>query len=574
MKKRRVSSRNFQHCQDIDNLDKKHFCSGCVRWEESSKKKPRVETKTREMQCYQVWKRTIDEVKPAKMKHWMDIQNHLTNELHINVDSLKEIVDESTTTTVENASNTATNDNDNSGPAETPKPVCRNVTWVANEFWCEGGFLSILVPSTHQIEHGKDVGRWRNGYDIYMRIRKKLQGNQFQSTSLFGQALFSIAAASVPALALSAAQFLFPLIVMAMFHDTGLFDGAFNTDKYVKSFPCDTTLRKCNLHQAVRDTILLSNKLRNRKIHIACDKGNKKGIGHFAKAMASYDPYDGIVDIDLLDIDAAGGTSEECANSIAASMNKLKAHDDDDTHLLNGQGTDAGGGGILDSLGEKLHAIDHLCAPANDYLIANCCIHGLQLQLRNSVVTALGDGGLEKVNAMQLIHSVYDLQESIELEVWRHVLWRSCQYIAAFNPATAGTTIPTTKAQECENEFKQKLAALFGFHTKFNTTEVVNLTTAMKYKGTTHCKMTAPMLTRWWTVGAGSSYIFEYYLPLFHAAQTVINAYNSGSGPHGIASCLFAHVSNTDNFIDVALIRGYHKGYITPHLDCSNRALT
>jgi len=40
----------------------------------------------------------------------------------------------------------------------------------------------------------------------------------------------------------------------------------------------------------------------------------------------------------------------------------------------------------------------------------------MQLMLRNSVVFALGDGGLEKVNAMQLIHSVWDLQESLDLQ--------------------------------------------------------------------------------------------------------------------------------------------------------------
>jgi len=151
-------------------------------------------------------------------------------------------------------------------------------------------------------------------------------------------------------------------------------------------------------------------------MYMACDKGNKKGIGHFCKVMSAWDPINGTVDLDLLDIDASGGTSKDCAKSIQASMNKLKAVDNDQTHLLYGNATDSGGGGVLDSLADELQEIDNLCGPEDEHLVANCCIHGMQLMLRNSVVFALGDGGLEKVNAMQLIHSVWDLQESLDLQ--------------------------------------------------------------------------------------------------------------------------------------------------------------
>jgi len=88
---------------------------------------------------------------------------------------------------------------------------------------------------------------------------------------------------------------------MAFFHDTGLFDNI-ELEKYIKSFPSDNTLRKCDPHQATRDTIVISRKLHNRKIYMACDKGNKKGIGHFVKRSSTWDPISGSVEVNTVDI--------------------------------------------------------------------------------------------------------------------------------------------------------------------------------------------------------------------------------------------------------------------------------
>jgi len=107
--------------------------------------------------------------------------------------------------------------------------------------------------------------------------------------------------------------------------------------------------------QATRDTMSLGIKLTDKKIHVACDKGNKKGVGHFAKTLCWWE--DSKVHTELLDIDASGGSSNECANSMRVSMNKLKLTDDANTHLFNGQNTDSGGGGTLDSLHKYMKAL-------------------------------------------------------------------------------------------------------------------------------------------------------------------------------------------------------------------------
>lgn len=70
--------------------------------------------------------------------------------------------------------------------------------------------------------------------------------------------------------------------------------------------------------------------------------------------MSDWDPIKGTVDLDLLEIDASREPSKDCAKSIQASMNKLKAEDNDPTNLLYGNAMDSGGGDVLDSLADKL----------------------------------------------------------------------------------------------------------------------------------------------------------------------------------------------------------------------------
>jgi len=414
-------------------------CAGCSRWDQSKAKKTkqREEIKTREYQCLQAWKKK--KVFPRFQTHCDAIMKHIESNYNVSREILQEAAEQAETTTTVTTTATTTTTTTAATPATgvpTPSPKGpRNVNWAPNAFFVEGQSFTIMVPTTHKTYNETTVGRWKNGYETLTRIRDKLQRKQYNTNSLFSQGLWAIAVTSVPALALSAAQVLFPLVVMAFFHDTGLFDyEKFKPKNFVTSFPSDNTLRQHNLNQATRDTITLSEKIKNRKVHMACDKGNKKGVGHFVKVMSSWDPNNGNVDLEVSDIDASGGKSDQCARAIQSSMNKLKLVDDDNTHLLHGNCTDSGGGGALDSLADYLLNVDHLCCHEDECLVANCCIHALQLQLRNAVVTALGDGGIENVNAMQLLHTVWDLQESLDLEEWRHTLHLSSQFVAQHNP--------------------------------------------------------------------------------------------------------------------------------------------
>ena len=498
------------------------------------------------------------------MPQWVAVTKHIDNILNIASISLQQ-------DPIKNPINNENKNNDEPVPVvplPTPSPKGRNITWLENSFCCEGELITIMVPSTHKIEHRKDISRWKNDSEKLEHIRSKLKRKQYFTDSETAQALWAIALSAVPSLALSSAQFLFPLIIYAFFFDTALFE-PIDMTLFAQSFPSDWLLRRYSYVQAARDTILLGSTLINQVIYMACDKGNKKGIGHFVKIVCWWDRQLKSVQTQVLDIDASGGTTLECAQAIRSSMNKLKIQDDVATHLLHGQGTDSGGGGVLEDLADKLQDLGNICVPPCSYLVANCTIHALQLQISNAIKITFGDGGLEKVNAMQLLHSVYRLQESLsDLNEWRHILYRAGVYVSTYKANDVVIAPPNATAQQ-KNEaaFRQQFNKVYCFHTAFKRGLLVDPSVLSVYKGTIYYKMTAPILTRWWTVGAAASYAFDYYLHLYVACQQVINIYDSTHVPNKIASTLFVLMSNQENFLDMMLIRSFHKAYVNYHLD-------
>ena len=60
----------------------------------------------------------------------------------------------------------------------------------------------------------------------------------------------------------------------------------------------------------------------------------------------------------------------------------------------------------------------NLCIGRNKYLVGFCCLHTQQLKLSNALTQIIGKCGLENRNALQVIHTCYDLQESMEFGLW------------------------------------------------------------------------------------------------------------------------------------------------------------
>jgi hypothetical protein len=66
---------------------------------------------------------------------------------------------------------------------------------------------------------------------------------------------------------------------------------------------------------------------------------------------------------------------------------------------------------VLESLENQLKKRD-LCSPR--YLVASCILHAIQIALANPVTKAMVEDSLGARTMMQMLHSAYDLQESME----------------------------------------------------------------------------------------------------------------------------------------------------------------
>ena len=142
----------------------------------------------------------------------------------------------------------------------------------------------------------------------------------------------------------------------------------------------------------------------------------------------------------------------------------------------------------------------------------------------------LGEGGLGVKNVMQLVHSVYDLQESIDFEEYTEVMVEARLFVQHIqsntDPHIYGESSP-------DDGFKQKMETIASFYKDFQLAGSFD----DKVK-----KMAAPVLTRWWYVGEACRYVWQNYPAIFKATQMIINMYSTK--PNKIASNLTIAQSN------------------------------
>ena len=115
--------------------------------------------------------------------------------------------------------------------------------------------------------------------------------------------------------------------------------------------------------------------------------------------------------------------------------------------ILSGCTTDSGGGGTGQSLHACMREVGGLCIDEESYLIEFYCLHTLQLTLANAMALTIGKGGIEERNAMQAIHSFYDLQEALNFDVWK-LLWKHVLFLVLRKLNCVEKTLTTTN-QSC-----------------------------------------------------------------------------------------------------------------------------
>ena len=256
------------------------------------------------------------------------------------------------------------------------------------------------------------------------------------------------------------------------------------------------------------------------------------------------------VDFKCLDMDASEGDTQSCADAIDSSLQKVGGI------KLQGQTTDSGGGGVLDSLADALHEKE-LCR--NNYKVAGCTIHTFQLTLKNPVEKIFGEGGLGVKNMMQMLHAVYDMQESLEFQEYVEFTKELQQ---------SGTEDFDYGEGVYDKEFGDRMSKLAGFYRDFQS--------VCFFEGKKITKMPAPILTRWWYVGEGCSFVWQYYPAILKATQIIINVY--ARKPNKIASGLQPLLLEQEIFADLCFVKCYHSAYFKRHMkwlqsseDLSNR---
>jgi hypothetical protein len=148
--------------------------------------------------------------------------------------------------------------------------------------------------------------------------------------------------------------------------------------------------------------------------------GNKNGMKHLIKKFSMYDIDERVINTFKIDVDQTGPTTKEGFKAIANILKKLgcKGTDDDPFKLVSSM-TDSGGAMTREQLATLLFQNGYAVEAV---LVITCGKHNTQLQLSVPTLELLGSGKLGKRNVMQLFHTVYALQNLLDIEEWWQVI--------------------------------------------------------------------------------------------------------------------------------------------------------
>jgi len=142
---------------------------------------------------------------------------------------------------------------------------------------------------------------------------------------------------------------------------------------------------------------------RAKSLALAADKGHSSGVHHFVKIISFFDLASDRIATHQLDIDGAGGTTEDGALGIKHSVETMYGGI---IKKFSSTSTDAGGSAVSYDLKGAMQKVNLV----NNYVyfvVVTCVLHGF----KNGVEKALGPGKIDKSCCMQLLHSLSDIQK-------------------------------------------------------------------------------------------------------------------------------------------------------------------
>lgn len=269
------------------------------------------------------------------------------------------------------------------------------------------------VPKTHKVVLKASYERIKRKATMFTKLQDHLNKRKQYTGTHLGRRILGAAIASAPQASHHALVTLAPSILASVLSDAGL---PFNVENVANISPSATTLKNIVVDSAVDRVLKIREELNTQaSIYIMCDKGHCMKVGHFVKILAWYSREESTVKTSTLDIDASGGSSEDCSEAISHSLKKIGPV------KLQGQCMGSVGGGT----GKSLHnSLQNLGMTHERYYISFCSLHILQLCLSNPVKAVFGEGGLDcdgypKRNVMQLVHSAYNLQDHHQSDLFQ-----------------------------------------------------------------------------------------------------------------------------------------------------------
>ena len=151
-----------------------------------------------------------------------------------------------------------------------------------------------------------------------------------------------------------------------------------------------------------------------------CDKGEESGTGaSFVKLTAFYDSKRKRVVVRCFGIEQAGNSSKDAAMAVDHSL-KLFEYSCPIKKRFTATMTDAGGGGVGNSLFENLVAVDRSVMDI-DHIWGTCTLHAMNIMFSVPVETIMGTGGLKKRTFLQMLHTAYSLKNLYAQKCWKEM---------------------------------------------------------------------------------------------------------------------------------------------------------
>ena len=361
------------------------------------------------------------------------------------------------------------------------------------------------VPNNLNFRTANYMSQLENKQVKYDLLEKMAGGSDQCNWNDRARAHLAAGMAQLPCASFYGLEQFIPCVVMALFAAANI---ALVVDQVGKSCPSESNLSGMVAEGAANCLLWLSTQVASaRAVFLGCDKGNRKGVDHFAKVISWCDFQKQRVVSYCLDIDGVGSSkSTDAAEGVKNSLEKLGGA----LRFFSGQTTDSGGGGVLENLMQCLVTV----GVVNPFwcCFAPCTLHALQLSFSNGMKAVYGKGGLGKRNVLQLTHSCYDLQGCLDKKE-RHLFWE----IATNNPPPNA--------------------------------------------------MNAPVLTRWWCVNTAAKHLRENWADWAKFAERVRNSTTADSKMGKIARGVLSLMAEPKIYVDLLLVCAYSEAHFVEHFE-------